>query len=47
MFVIVNRGRGIRTAVAALYVGAGIAPMTPTAAQITSEATKIEPEDHK
>lgn len=47
MFVIVNHGRGIRTVVAALYVGAGIAAMTPTPAQITSEATKIEPGDHK
>jgi hypothetical protein len=47
MFVIVNHGRGIRTVVAALYVGPGIATMTPTPAQITSEATKIEPEDHK
>ena len=47
MFVIVNHGRGIRTVVAALYVGPGIATMTPTPAQITSEATKIEWEDHK
>jgi hypothetical protein len=47
MFVIVNHGRGIRTVVAALYVGPGIATMTPTPAQITSEATKIEREDHK
>ncbi len=47
MFVVVNHGRGIRTVVAALYVGPGIATMTPTPAQITSEATKIEPEDHK
>ena len=47
MLVVVNHGRGIRTVVSALYVGAGIATMTPTAAQITSEATKIEPEDHK
>jgi hypothetical protein len=47
MFVIVNHGRGIRTVVAALYVGGGIATMTPTPAQITSEATKIEREDHK
>jgi len=42
MFVIVNHGRGIRTVVAALYVGPGIASMTPTAAQITSEGTKVE-----
>lgn len=47
MFVIVNHGRGIRTVVAALYVGPGIASMTPTPAQITSEATKIEGQDHK
>jgi|SRR6202167_465686 hypothetical protein len=47
MFVIVNHGRGIRTVVAALYVGPGIATMTPTPAQISSEATKIEREDHK
>jgi transcription initiation factor TFIIIB Brf1 subunit/transcription initiation factor TFIIB len=47
MFVIVNHGRGIRAVVAALYVAAGIATMTPTPAQITSEATKIEREDHK
>ena len=47
MFVVVNHGRGIRTVVAALYVGPGIATMTPTPAQITSEATKIEREDHK
>jgi hypothetical protein len=46
MFVIVNHGRGIRTVVAALYVGPGIATMTPTPAQITSEATKIERGDH-
>jgi hypothetical protein len=46
MFVIVNHGRGIRTVVAALYVGPGITTMTPTPAQITSEATKIEREDH-
>jgi hypothetical protein len=47
MFVVVNHGRGIRTVVAALYVGPGIGTMTPTPAQITSEATKIEREDHK
>jgi hypothetical protein len=47
MFVIVNHGRGIRTVVAALYVGGGIATMTPTPAQITSEATKIERDDHR
>jgi hypothetical protein len=47
MFVVVNHGRGIRTVVAALYVGPGIATMTPTPAQITSEATKIERDDHK
>jgi hypothetical protein len=47
MFVIVNHGRGIRAVVAALYVAAGIATMTATPAQITSEATKIEREDHK
>jgi hypothetical protein len=47
MFVVVNHGRGIRTVVAALYVGPGIATMTPTAAQITSEATKIERGAHK
>jgi hypothetical protein len=47
MFVVVNHGRGIRTVVAALYVGPGIGTMTPTPAQIASEGTKIEREDHK
>ena len=47
MFVIVNHGRGIRTVVAALYVGPGIATMTPTPAQITSEGTKVERDDHR
>jgi hypothetical protein len=47
MFVIVNHGRGIRTVVSALYVGPGIASMTPTAAQITSEGTKAERGDHR
>lgn len=47
MFVIVNHGRVIKTVVAALYVGPGIMSMTPTAAQITSEGTKVERGDHK
>ena len=42
MFVVVNHGRGIRTVVAALYVGPGIASRTPTPAQIASEGTKVE-----
>jgi hypothetical protein len=41
MFVIVNHGHGIRTVVAALYVGAGIESGTPTPANIASEATRL------
>jgi len=47
MFVVVNHGRGIRTVVASLYVGPGIGTSTPTPAQIASEGTKVEREDHK
>jgi hypothetical protein len=47
MFVVTNHGRGIRTVVSALYVGPGIDSMTPTPAQIASEATKVERDDHK
>jgi hypothetical protein len=42
MFVVADHGRRISTVVAALYVGPGIATMTPTPAQISSEATKLE-----
>ncbi|HEY1313333.1 MAG TPA: hypothetical protein VGE92_05640 [Steroidobacteraceae bacterium] len=41
MFVVADHGRQIRTVVSALYVGPGIGTMTPTPAQISSEATKL------
>jgi hypothetical protein len=41
MFVLADHGRQIRTVVSALYVGPGIGTMTPTPAQISSEATKL------
>jgi hypothetical protein len=47
MFVVVNHGRGIRTVVSALYVGMGIGTMTPTPAQISSEATKLDRHNHE
>jgi hypothetical protein len=46
MFVVANHGEQIRTVVAALYVGPGIGTMTPTPAQISSQATKLDRRDH-
>jgi hypothetical protein len=47
MFVVGDHGRQIRTVVSALYVGPGIGTMTPTPAQISSEATKLDRRDHE
>jgi hypothetical protein len=47
MFVVANQGRQIRTVVSALYVGPGIGTMTPTPAQISSEATKLDRRGHE
>jgi hypothetical protein len=41
MFVVADHAGLIRTVVSALYVGPGIGTMTPTPAQIASEATKL------
>ncbi len=47
MFVVSDHGRRISTVVAALYVGPGIATLTPTPAQISSVATKLEEPDRE
>jgi len=47
MFVVANQGRQIRTVVSALYVGQGIGTMTPTPAQISSEATMLDRRGHE
>jgi hypothetical protein len=47
MFVLADHGRKISTVVSALYVGPGIGTMTPTLAQISSVATKLDEPDHE
>lgn len=47
MFVIADHGRKISTVVAALYVGPGIESLTPTPAQISSQAIKLEEPDRE
>jgi hypothetical protein len=47
MFIVANHGGEIRTVVSALYVGPGIETMTPTPAQISSEATKLDAYEHE